>query len=47
MEVFFDHIVQSGVFVGNAWRHAVLIHIGLAAIEICVHYMAICGSVSR
>jgi len=23
--------VQSGVFVGNAWRHAFLIHIGIAA----------------
>lgn len=30
MEVCFDHIVQNAVFVGNAWRHALLIHIGLA-----------------
>ena len=31
MEVCFDHIVQNGVFVGNAWRHALLIDIGIAA----------------
>ena len=31
MEVCSDNIVQNGVFVGNAWRHALLIHIGIAA----------------
>ena len=31
MEVCFDRIVQTGVFMGSAGRHAVLPHIGIAA----------------
>ena len=31
MEVCIDHVVQNGVFVGNARRHALLIHIDIVA----------------
>ena len=36
MEVCFGHIVQSGVFVGDAWIHAFLIHISLLGIYFTV-----------